>query len=116
MQNWKQPGFSVPFTAPGGGITSGQGILIGTDLFGLSAGTYAAGVKGELVTEGVVEIAKLSALVINVGDRVYWDGTLKQVNKTNTAQKPVGVAVRAAANPSPTVWIKLTPSTVLAGT
>jgi predicted RecA/RadA family phage recombinase len=116
MQNWRQPGFAVPFTAPAGGITSGQGCLIGTDLFGLSAGTYAAGIKGELVTEGVVEIAKTSALAIVVGDRLYWDGTNKVVNKTNTAQKPVGVAVRAAANPSATVWMKLTPSTVLAGT
>ena len=42
-----------------------------------------------------------------VGDRLFWDGTNKVVNKTATAQVCVGVAVSAAANPSSTVSMKL---------
>jgi predicted RecA/RadA family phage recombinase len=69
----------------------------------------------EILTEGVVEIGKTSALQIDVGDRLFWDGTNKVVNKTATAQVCVGVAVSAAANPSGTARIKLG-ATVPAGT
>ena len=65
------------------------------------------GVDAELLTEGVVEVAKTSALQIDVGDRLFWDATNKVVNKTTTGQKCVGVAVSAAANPSATVLVKL---------
>lgn len=112
MKNYVQPGNVVPFTAPSGGVTSGQGVLIGTHLFGVSVGTYAQGVKGEMAIEGVVEISKTSALAISVGDLLYWDAGNKVVNKTASAQKLAGVAIRGAANPSPTVVMKLIPNGV----
>ena len=64
---------------------------------------------GEFVTDGVVEIAKTSALAIAIGDRLFWDATNSVVNKTSTAQVCVGIAVSAASNPSSTVMIKLGP-------
>jgi predicted RecA/RadA family phage recombinase len=112
MQNWKQRGFSLPYLVPAGGVTSGRGVLIGTHMFGVSTGTYAAAAKGEMITEGLVLLAKTSALAIAAGDAVYWDNTLFVVNKTATAQKLVGYATRAAANPSASVWVKLTPNAV----
>jgi predicted RecA/RadA family phage recombinase len=87
-------------------VQSGRGVLIGT-LFGIAQHDAAAGADAELLTEGVVEIAKTSALQIDVGDRLFWDGANKVVNKTATAQVCVGVAVSAAANPSATVRMKL---------
>jgi predicted RecA/RadA family phage recombinase len=104
--NFVQPGKVVTVTAPTGGALSGAGVLIGT-LFGIAQYDAADGAEVEILTEGVVDIGKTSALAISVGDRLFWDATNKVVNKTATAQVCVGVAVSAAANPSGTVRIKL---------
>jgi predicted RecA/RadA family phage recombinase len=106
MKAYVQPGKSLTVTAPAGGVLSGQGILIGT-LFGIAQYDAVEGAELEILTEGVVEIPKTSALQIDVGDRLFWDATNKVVNKTATAQVCVGVAVSAAANPSASVRIKL---------
>ena len=100
--NYIQPGRSITVAAPSGGVLSGQGVLIGT-LFGIAQYDAVEGAEVEILTEGVVEIGKTSALAISVGDRLFWDDTNKLVNKTTTAQQQVGVAVAAAANPSATV-------------
>ena len=100
--NYIQPGRSITVAAPTGGVLSGQGVLIGT-LFGIAQYDAVEGAEVEILTEGVVEIGKTSALAISVGDRLFWDDTNKLVNKTTTAQQQVGVAVAAAANPSATV-------------
>ena len=100
--NYIQPGRSITVAAPSGGVLSGQGVLIGT-LFGIAQYDAVEGAEVEILTEGVVEIGKTSALAIGVGDRLFWDDTNKLVNKTTTAQQQVGVAVAAAANPSATV-------------
>jgi predicted RecA/RadA family phage recombinase len=57
-------------TAPTGGVTSGQGVLIGT-LFGIAQYDAVAGAEVEILTECVVEIAKTSTLQIDVGDRLF---------------------------------------------
>ena len=100
--NYIQPGRSITVAAPTGGVLSGQGVLIGT-LFGIAQYDAVEDAEVEILTEGVVEIGKTSALAIGVGDRLFWDDTNKLVNKTTTAQQQVGVAVAAAANPSATV-------------
>jgi predicted RecA/RadA family phage recombinase len=104
--NYIQPGRSITVAAPSGGVLSGQGVLIGT-LFGIAQYDAVEGAEVEILTEGVVEIGKTSALAIAVGDRLFWDDTNKLVNKTTTAQQQVGVAVAAAANPSATVKMLL---------
>ena len=81
-------------------------MLIGT-LFGIAHADAAEGTEAEILTEGVVEVAKTSALQIDVGDRLFWDATNKVVNKTTASQECIGVAVSAAANPSATVLVKL---------
>ena len=106
MKTYIQPSHTLTVTVPAGGVTSGQGVLIGT-LFGIAQYDAVEGAELEILTEGVVEIAKTSALQIDVGDRLFWDATNKVVNKTATAQVCVGIAVSAAANPSGTVRIKL---------
>lgn len=106
MKNFIKDGDVLTLT-PAAAVASGVGYLFGAGLFGVATNDVAANAEGEFLTEGVVDIAKTSALAIAVGDRVFWDATNKVVNKTSTAQQCVGVAVAAAANPSATVSIKL---------
>ena len=106
MRTDVQPGAAITVTAPAGGVVSGDGVLIST-LFGIAQHDAAEATDLELLTEGVVDIAKTSALQIDIGDRLFWDATNKVVNKTATAQVCVGIAVSAAANPSATVRMKL---------
>jgi predicted RecA/RadA family phage recombinase len=106
MKAYIQPGRALTVIAPAGGVLSGQGVLIGT-LFGIAQYDAVEGAEVEILTEGVVEIDKTSALQIDVGDRLFWDATNKVVNKTATAQVCVGIAVSTAANPSGSVRIKL---------
>lgn len=113
MNNFKQAGVTLTL-APAADVANGVGYLHGVSLFGVALADVANGVAGPFLTEGVVEIAKTSALAIAVGDRVFWDATNKVVNKTATAQQCVGVAVAAAANPSATVLIKLGAVTAVA--
>jgi len=106
MQNFVRSGAVLTLT-PGANVASGAGYLFGTAVFGVATAAVASGVPGEFITEGVVTIAKTSALAIDVGDVVYWVPGSSVVNKTTSAQRAVGVCVEAAANPSATVKIKL---------
>lgn len=110
MRNFIQQGDRVTITAPSGGTTSGVGVLTGAHMFGVALTTNAQGESAEILIEGVVEIAKTSALAISIGDLLYWDNTNKVVNKTSTSQKPVGYAVGGAVNPSATVLMRLVPN------
>ena len=106
MQTYVQKGDVLELT-PSADVDAGEGYLFGAALFGVAVDDVTSGSAGRFITEGVVTIAKTSALAIAVGDRVFWDATNSVVNKTTTAQQCVGVAVEAAANPSSTVKIKL---------
>lgn len=107
MKTYIQDGDQITVTTPSGGSTSGVGMLIGTALWGVAKNTSLQGEQTVLVRRGVVTIAKTSALAISAGDRLYWDNTNKVVNKTASAQLEVGVALEAAANPSPTVVMSI---------
>lgn len=101
-------GDRVQLTATGT-FTAGTGLLTG-QLFGVPQNSGSSGDLITLQVQGIVTIAKTSALAISVGDALYWDDTNKVVNKTSSAQKEVGYAVSDAANPSSTVEILLTPT------
>lgn len=106
MKNFTALGKTLSL-APTAAVLSGVGHLFGAAIFGVATTDVAINTPGEFQTEGVVTIAKTSALAIAVGDRLFWDATNKVVNKTAAAQQCVGVAVEAAANPSGTVSMKL---------
>lgn len=106
MKNFVQKGQTLTLT-PTANVASGVGCLFGVSLFGVATNDVAANTPGEFITEGVVEIAKTSALAIDAGDRVFWVPGSSVVNKTAAGQVCVGVAVESAANPSATVKIKL---------
>lgn len=106
MRNFVQEGRTLTLT-PSANVAAGEGFLFGAALFGVAKQAVTSGQPGEFLVEGVVNIAKTSALAISVGDRVFWVPGSKVVNVTATSQVNVGVAVAAAANPSATVRIKL---------
>jgi predicted RecA/RadA family phage recombinase len=106
MKTYVQDGLVLPL-APGADVASGIGFLFGAALFGVAVGAATNGVVSNFCVDGVVTIGKTSALAISVGDRLFWDSVNKVVNKTTTAQQQVGVAIEAAANPSPTVKMKI---------
>jgi len=113
MDNFVQKGEILDLD-PGATVAAGTGHLFGTALFGVAVVDAVSGTPSSFITEGVVTIAKTSALAISVGDRLFWDATNSVVNKTATAQQYVGIAVAAAANPSPTVSMKLVASVPVA--
>jgi predicted RecA/RadA family phage recombinase len=109
MLNYVQKGDTLTLD-PGATVASGVGHLFGAALFGVAAVDAVSGTASAFQCDGVVTIAKTSALAISVGDRLFWDATNNVVNKTSTAQQQVGVAVEAAANPSATVKMKIQPA------
>ena len=106
MRNFVQSGAELDLD-PGATVAVGVGHLFGAGLFGVAAVNAVSGTASAFVLQGVVEIAKTSALEIAIGDPLFWDATNSVVNKTSTAQQAVGVAVAAAANPSATVKMLL---------
>ncbi len=105
MKNFVQLGDVVTVPAPAA-VTSGKIVVIGS-LVGVAQKAAANGEDLPLLTEGVISYAKVSALAIAVGDKVYYDAANDVVNKTASGNTLVGVAVAVSANPSPTAKFKL---------
>lgn len=105
MKNFVQPGDVVTVPAPAA-VTSGKLVVIGS-LVGAAQKSVAIGEDLPLLTEGVISYAKVSALAIAVGDKLYYDAANDVVNKTASGNTLVGVAVAVSANPSPTAKFKL---------
>lgn len=105
MVNYIQPGNTVTVAAPYT-VTSGMIVLVGS-ILGIASFDSASGADVEMLTEGVFDLPKTSALAITQGDLLYLDDTNHVVNKTSSAQKLVGVALTTVANPSSTVRVRL---------
>lgn len=105
MKNFIQPGHIVTFTAPAGGVDSGDGMLSGS-LFGVASTKAAAGAEVEGAVEGVFELPK-AADDVSFGERLYWDDTAKNVTTTATENTLIGAAIAAAASGVATVRVRL---------
>ena len=105
MKNYIQRGENITLPAPAA-VVSGAPVLVGA-LFGIAAGDAAIGADLDLVTAGVFEMAKVSALAIAIGDKVYFDSSTGLVSKTASGNVLIGVATTVAANPSGTVQVRL---------
>lgn len=110
MKNFVQPGNVVTIPAPAD-VTSGKLVVVGS-LVGVAQKAALSGADLPLLTEGVVEYAKTSALAIAVGDKLYFDSAANVVNKTSSGNTLVGVAIAVSANPSPKATFRLGPTTV----
>lgn len=101
MENYIQPGETLEFTAPAGGVTAGTGVKIG-DVLVIATVTAAATEKFVGLRLGVVEHAKLSAQAWTEGQQVNWDNTNLRFTTVTTGNFKAGVAAAVAANPSAT--------------
>lgn len=101
MKNYVQDGKVITVAAPSGGVTSGQGVLIGS-LFGVAQMAAAEGADVAIVTRGVFTLPKTSAQAWTVGALIYWDATPGECTTVDTGNTVIGVAVKAASNPSAT--------------
>lgn len=106
MRNFIQSGDLIKVTAPAGGVTSGDGVLIGS-LFGIAGGSAVEGGALTLATKGVYELPKLGTAVLGTGDKVSWDATNSRCDAPGSGLYPIGVAVEAAGNGSATVKVRL---------
>ena len=94
MKTFVQPGESIEFTAPVGGVTSGVGVLIG-DLLVIATVTADADARFNGLVEGVVSHAKAASQAWAEGVGVYWDNAAKAFTTTAAGNKFAGYAVVA---------------------
>jgi len=106
MKNHVQPGEVVTVAAPAGGVASGVGVSIGF-IFGVAAYSADAGKPVEIATCGVFDLAKKAADTLAIGEKAYWDATLKQVTMTAASNKWIGVALAAALGTDATARVRL---------
>src|SRR3954453_15661154 len=72
MRNFVQPGNVLTAVAPTGGVSSGDGLLVGAALFGVCAYDALEAAEVEVSIEGVYNLPK-PAGVIAQGTILYWD-------------------------------------------
>lgn len=110
MVNFVQDGDTLTVTAPYAAV-SGSGVMVGT-IFGVAADDIASGALGEIVTEGVFDMAK-AAGVVAVGDQVYWDNTAKVVTTVAAGNKRVGISILSVLSGGATARVKLDEANVI---
>jgi len=106
MKTFIQPGNIITVVAPVGGITAGQGLLIG-GLFGIATSSALQGYDVEIAVTGVFDMPKASAAVIAQGDQVAWDDTAKEIALPGVGLYPIGIATTAAGNGATTLSVRL---------
>lgn len=105
MKNYIQTGDVVAFTAPAGGIASGEGRVFG-NLFAVATAAAAEGARFTACLEGVFALPKATG-AITEGQKVYWDSTAKKVTTTASGNKEIGSAISPAAADATTAEIRL---------
>ena len=106
MKTYIQNGHVITVPAPAGGITSGEGLIVG-NIFGIATYSAAEGDPLELAATGVYKLPKASAAVLAVGARVAWDDTAKEVTTPAAGRFPIGIAIEAAGNGITSVAVRL---------
>jgi predicted RecA/RadA family phage recombinase len=106
-KNFVQPGKQVTFPAPVGGVVTGVGVLIGA-MFGVALTTAAAGLDFVAAMTGVWDLDKVAAEAWLVGDKIFWNDTLKKcTNAAAAGLRFIGTATAVAANPTNTGRVRL---------
>ena len=105
--NQVQKGCILDLTAPGGGVVSGEAVLI-NGLLAVPMTTVAATEKFAGAVDGVFEIAKeATTAAFTEGELVYWDDGNARVDESASGRYEVGFAVAAAIATDTTVKVKL---------
>lgn len=106
MKTFIQNGHVITITAPAGGVSSGDGILVGS-LFGVAAYAALEGKPVEIAIGGVFEMPKDPTAVLAIGEAVAWDVAAKHVTVPGLGLYPIGVATAAAGNGATTAAVRL---------
>ena len=107
MKNYIQPGDNLTVTAPSGGVESGDLVKIGV-LVGVAVHDAAQSTPVEIATRGVFELPKTQAQAWTEGAALYMIPSTGLVTTATTAGNVlIGVAARAAVNPSDTGFVRL---------
>lgn len=110
MNNFRNPGLTLDFVAPAGGVVSGQAQLRGTILHvpGTSAGegkAYAGTISGVFDLPCATGTAwETSATVL------YWDNTNKRVTTSASGNTKIGVAAQNKLAATPSGPVRLIPT------
>jgi len=115
MKNFIQEGKCVQLTAPGGGVTSGTGYIVG-GLFVVASHDADATEKFVGCTEGIYSLPKEATTVTFAeGEICYWDVADAEFNDSASGNYAVGTCVEAAGATDATVKVKLVGTAVAAG-
>lgn len=98
MRNYTQRGDVLAVTAPYN-LKSGEGMLVGA-LFGIATADAAEADEVQMLTVGVVELAKVEAEAWTQGQKIYWNNVARLATGTAAGNTLIGAATLAAANPS----------------
>ena len=97
MNNFIKPGKIVTYTAPAGGVISGNGYVIGS-LLVVATNTIAAGLPFEGATLGIFTLPKAAGAAWTEGQLLYWDTANNNlVTAPSATARRVGCAAAAAA-------------------
>lgn len=102
-------GDRLTVTSPSGGTTSGAGVLIGTNLFGVAETTSLAGDTVAVQVEGEFTLPSDTGTAYAVGDSLYWDNTNKRVTKTSASNTKVGYATAVKGSAATSASVLLIP-------
>src|SRR5262245_39927960 len=106
MNNYHSPGEVMTYVAPTGGVVAGTGLMIG-DLFVVPTVDAAEDAKFTGLAKGVVLHAKTSAQAWTEGVKIYFITSTSLMTTSSGGNILVGVAAKAAANPSGTGYVRL---------
>jgi predicted RecA/RadA family phage recombinase len=96
MRNYKQPGDVLSFTAPLGGVVSGNLYLVG-GLAVVAESTVAAGASFEGQAVGVFELPKTAGQLWTEGQKIYWDTMNFRADNSSMVGPLIGVATEATS-------------------
>jgi predicted RecA/RadA family phage recombinase len=97
MRNYIKSGDVMTFTAPGGGVVSGQPYLIGATLV-IATTSAAATQPFEGRVTGVYSVAKAASQAWVEGAIVYWDNTARNFTTTVGSNTKAGIAAAAVGS------------------
>lgn len=97
MKNQTQRGRTITVVAPYA-VTAGDGVQVGTSIFGVASHDAASGANLELQLDGAFGLKALSTDTPAQGAILYWDNTNKQLTTTASTHIKAGVALEAKAS------------------
>lgn len=106
MKNFVQTGLHLTLTAPTGGVSSGDGVVIG-NIFGIAATDAAEGEAVVFTTEGVYELPKRTTATFTAGTVVSYDMPNRRCDAPGSGFYPIGVATEAAGNTATVIKVRL---------